>query len=192
MLVLLVACAPVAMMPPPTPFAEGQHFEVGGALTGSAYDTRFSTCGTDFGAPCSGLGLHGYALGRIGPVDLGGLVYAGMAEAAGGGVLVRVSPVDTRRFRLGAQLDGGWIWAALGVPVAVGLSDRVWLYSQPSAGWRTAGVVRVPLGVSIRMPYGYVAHFEAGVGTGHVEGRFRDTVQGVTTGWVAVGSGYRW
>ena len=54
--------------------------------------------------------------------------------AVAAGAAARVQAVELDRFALGAELELGWLWGALLVPMALRLFDETWLYAAPRFG----------------------------------------------------------
>ena len=50
---------------------------------------------------------------------------------------------------LGTQLEWGWIWGGVALPVGFRLIDGVWLYLQPTIRYPAYLMVHLPLGLSI-------------------------------------------
>lgn len=65
--------------------------------------------------------------------------------------MVRPHLIERERLVVGLDAQIGMLWYSLGVPVAARLSDRIWLYTEPSVGGRYTGIVNMPVGVSIEM-----------------------------------------
>lgn len=193
---LLPGCTPIASMPPPTPLAEGARTDLGMAVNAGWQDTNISGCGDNLFVflPCAGAGVSGwYTIEPAPSLSFSVLGYAGIQEFAGGGFMLRLRPVHTRRFSLGLQLDGGWLWGSVGVPIAVGIDDHTWVYTNPSVGPRALTPVRIPVGVSIEGRRGHATHFEFGAGGGAFDDNRQYVLQDVRP-WLyyaAVGVSFR-
>ncbi len=145
----LWACAPAATLRPMTLDVGEHEFGLGAAVTGPTGDG--TGCGTEL-LVCQG-GLNGqlWYQHRFGErFSLGGTIFGGQSSFVGAGVQARFHWVETDRFRFGTDLEGGWLWAAAGLPVSFKLLDAhdLWLYSGPSFGFRSMQPLRVPLGVA--------------------------------------------
>lgn len=161
----LWACAPAASMRAPTPFAEGVANEIGAGATWNQLLVEEATSSNDFVPYRSGLSGQLWYQHQFGEwFSLGGTLFGGQTNFFGGGVQLRGMWVRAPRFRLGTDLEGGWYWGAIGIPVAVGLSDDVWLYSNPSVRLSTHQMVRVPLGVAANLGDHWVLQGEVSYG----------------------------
>ncbi len=102
--------------------------------------------------------------GRLGErVVLGGGLFAGQTGSVGGGLGLRWLAVRRLDHTLGLAVNGGLLWADVGVPMAWRLEGGLWLYTEPSLGLRAAGPVYLPVG--LRLPVGthWAVDVEAGV-----------------------------
>lgn len=164
----LWACAPAAMLRPPVPMPDAQN-ELG---VGGVYNAPIATTEVeDPRATGGGLGLGPagqvwYARHFSDRFSLGGVVFGGLAAGVGGGVQARIMAVTGEKFRLGIDAEGGFLWGAVGVPVGVRLSDRVWAYAAPGVGYRAAQLARLPVGLSIRVGDHVLLTPEVSVGYG--------------------------
>lgn len=119
-------CAPAASFRPPTGPMEDRSLELGGggvAVSPRPYvQERWSGSGQ---------------LWATGPVadwlDLSAVV-AFDDEAALGGGAAQARYVRTDRFAGAVELELGWAWGALALPVAVRLFDETWVYASPRLG----------------------------------------------------------
>jgi hypothetical protein len=67
----------------------------------------------------------------------------------GAGIQTRFHLLDEDKVKLGIDAEGGFLYFALGLPVSVRLADRVWLYTDPSIGYRQVQAGRFPLGLTV-------------------------------------------
>lgn len=130
--VALVACAPIVYLPPPVAMAPGEAL-AGGSLVGGLYKVQD-------GAVQESLQNEGYRYADVmlwagGPlndwVTLGVTANYGK-RFLGAGVSGTLKLVHADRFTLGLQVGGGFLHGMVGVPIGVGLTDRLWLYTTPN------------------------------------------------------------
>ena len=139
---------PLAM----APNGMGTPAEVSVALTGTGPVAEPQEGGCILLGGCEG--LSGQISARFTwreRVDLGGVAFAGNTSGLGAGGYGRFWYVDNSRFRLGGELQAGFAWVAAGVPIAGMVHERVWITANPSIGLRSLSVMRVPMGVAIRL-----------------------------------------
>ncbi|MDP2314212.1 MAG: hypothetical protein Q8P41_15015 [Pseudomonadota bacterium] len=145
----LWACAPAATMRPMTLDLD-QPNEFGLAASGTdRLGTGDRGCSSEIFL-CEG-GFNGqlwYQHRFNERFSFGGTIFGGQTSFVGAGVQARLHWVELDRFRFGTDLEGGFLWAALGLPVSVRLVDDLWLYSNPSVGARFVQSARFPLGVA--------------------------------------------
>lgn len=161
----LWACAPASAFRAATPLGEGIQNELGAGASWNQPLVDTSTSSNElvpYGPGLSGQLWYQHQFSEW--FSLGATLFGGQTNFLGGGVQLRTMPVHTPRFRLGVDLEGGWYWGAVGVPVAVGLSDRVWLYSEPSFRLSTHQVVRMPLGLAWHIDDHFVLEGEVAYG----------------------------
>ncbi len=140
----LWACAPMSTLPVPGSIGENTNEF---ALAGNG------TFSTD---QAPGLAARGYGVSgqlsyqhRFNHLNLGGAIFGGTSNLVGGGVFFGgLFPVGGAN--LGFQISAGWLWAEVGVPVTLPLGDSVWLYTEPSVGYRTR-FLRLPMGAGFRL-----------------------------------------
>lgn len=163
------ACAPPSVVAPMTPMADPRGWDLGGSLsaggsmrTVGVYDSGpGETGGIEYelvderrevaqtyggqvwGVYDAGRVAIGGTLGAAAVLDEGGGVH--------GGVMVRPTLLERDDLMVGLDVQLGWLWGSLGVPISVRATDRVWVYTDPSLGLRYTGLVNVPLGVSIEV-----------------------------------------
>jgi len=138
-----LACAPLATFRNPgAPAPAGHQLEVG--LGGVALGPR-----PYVDEPWRVLGQAWLSKNLSRRVALSTVVAADQeAVAVGGALLWRF--VHEPRWVLGAEIEAGWLWAALAVPVAVRMFGNTWLYAAPrfgNVGHRPT--VGLPAGLSV-------------------------------------------
>lgn len=154
----LWACGPIAVAPPPVPMAEGRTQEIGLAPSfGAAVP-----CAVDF--VCSGPSLAGWYRTRVGKSDLGAFVFAGTPSLVGAGFLFRYRLVEQDRLVAALQLDGGFLYGALGVPIAFSVADHTWIYVTPQVRAQLWSPARIGTGLRWTSPGGLALGVEGGVG----------------------------
>ena len=183
------ACAPPASLPPPVPMAADQSFEIGAAAeTGELFkrsDPAFDE---------QTYGAQAWLQFRTGDPTEAGIVLALSKPGlyAGGGYF-RYRPVHTEHFTLGAQVEGGFLWASLGMPVAVSPMDNLWFYTEPAVGFNQLGLVQIPVGVSYEFAGHGMVDLEFGsfLGGGYVVETNYSSTGGYLPGYVSLGFAYR-
>lgn len=151
-----MGCAPLASFRPPTGMMDDRSIELGAG--GAVLSPRPYAQDSWRGA------------GQVwvsGPVadwlELSG-VMAFDDEAALGGGAAQARYVRTDRFAGSVELELGWAWGAVALPVAVRLFDETWIYASPRLG--TLGdelTPGVPLGVSVHVWDGLMIRAEGQV-----------------------------
>ncbi len=63
-------------------------------------------------------------------------VFAGSSTLVGLGPALRFHLLKDERLDIGVDFQGGWLWASVGLPISVEITDRLWFYTQPSFGLR--------------------------------------------------------
>lgn len=160
-------CAPAAAFRPMTlGLEEPNEFGVGLAYGAMGIHGRDACEGGDLPDSCApGLNGQVWYQHRVSRwYTVGGTAYGGMSTWGGLGLQNRLHWVEGDRFRLGTDLDLGWFWAAVGVPMAYRLGDGFWLYSNPSFGFRAFQPARIPLGAAWMAEDGVWLHGEAAWG----------------------------
>lgn len=139
----LMACgSPVAQLPPPVPLAKGEALGGAGFTLGSYRSDNLNPVerkrspADEYNNPreqYEHISLWGQT-----PVTerltLGGIVATGSAIFAG--PVARFEVVDTSRFALSAQARGGLAFFELGVPLSIGITEDLWIYTVPSVSAR--------------------------------------------------------
>jgi hypothetical protein len=127
----LVACAPVSQMPPPIPNV-GDELSAGGAVVVGAHNVNARTDSADDLRVHANLqGWTSYAVNDR--LNVFGTAFVGTSSYVGIGVGLRLDLLENERFLLGLQASGGAAFGAVGLPVAVKLTDQLTLYTHPSA-----------------------------------------------------------
>lgn len=156
----LWACAPPSVVAPMVPMNQEKGLDLGAALTGGAQLTNPQDWGAgehELGDRYAATAMGGqvWAVQDMGRVDLGGTFGLLVPDANGDsgfhlGAMVRPHLVERENLLVGLDLELGVLWASVGLPVSVRASDRAWIYTDPSVGWRLSGICHVPLGVSVQ------------------------------------------
>ena len=126
----LCACAPASYMPPPVPLAKGEVI-FGGTGTAGASNLNHKTASFSDLTPFEALQVWGGVPITDGLIAYGA-VFHGRGDATGGGVGLRQDLLQTERSQLGVQASVGWLYASLGFPISVELSDPLTLYTRPT------------------------------------------------------------
>ena len=162
----LWACAPAATIRPDLPMRAGQSVGIGvGAAAGLIGRSNCRTVAL-------GSATDGCASGQLWvhfePTDwfqLGVVGFAGDVNGAGAGPYARFRLVTEDNVRMAIDVSGGLAWFAGGLPIALRVSDALWVYTEPSVGMRIFNAGRLPVGLA--MDLGVVRlHAELGLGTG--------------------------
>ncbi|MCB9761037.1 MAG: hypothetical protein H6739_14455 [Alphaproteobacteria bacterium] len=150
---VLWACAPPTAMPPPMPSAEGHTWSGGVAAIGGV---------TGFQEPALGAHLWGHR--RLGErVDLGLTAFGGYPYMFGGGAYTRVGFVMKPNLYVGGQVSAGYLYAYGSVPISYGITDRIWVYTNPAVGVSFIGLAHIPVGVSAGLTEHLNLNVEAGM-----------------------------
>lgn len=177
----LWACAPPSVVAPMVPMGQGEGWNLGGAMTGGVQLTTYDTWDTgdvDVGAPqiVPAFGGQIWAVKERERVDLGATLGVLGSDGEGGphlGMVVRPRLIERENLILGLDLQYGFLWGSIGVPVAVRASERAWIYTEPSVGSRYTGICHVPVGVSYKVTDEARLHAEVEYmmgATGYIEG----------------------
>lgn len=95
------------------------------------------------GAYAPGRGVDGAAWLRHAfgdRLDLGLVGFYGQAQGGGGGGFFARGSAPHGPVRLGLQIEVGWLWYGVGVPVAVQLGEHWWITTQPLFRAGSAGL----------------------------------------------------
>ncbi|HEV8247400.1 MAG TPA: hypothetical protein VGP93_16595 [Polyangiaceae bacterium] len=154
---LAVGCAPLANLRPAGELADNHRsYELGAAAVGLGprpyVEEEWQLTGQVWGT----LALSRWVeLSAIGAFDNSGL-------AAGGAL--RWTPLSLHRVAAGGEVELGFAWAALALPVAVQPLDGVWLYTAPRLGNQGVYLTpAVPLGLSVQTFQGLMVRAEVDV-----------------------------
>lgn len=138
-------CAPAASFRPAAPLLEGQQFEVGAGAVAVSPRPYVQTDEWRGGGQAWGTWAAASWL------ELS-LIAAADPEAALGGVAGRLRLFDADRFASAFDLELGFAWATVSLPIAVRLFDWTWIYATPAVGsWGRDVTVRGALGLSVRV-----------------------------------------
>lgn len=182
----LWACAPPSTLRSITVDLD-QPSEFGGGLTYAAPIGEAGTCGGSL-LGCEGTSAQLWYQRRLGQrVTLGGSLFAGGPAGVGGGLLTRFHLAEAERFRLGTDLDVGFLWAGVALPMAGRVGPDLWLYTAPGAQIANLQQVRLPVGVAYGATESMWLHAEGSVGWSSPSLSFGLPI------WTAGGSvSYRW
>jgi hypothetical protein len=153
---LFAACAPLAELRPANGMMDGKTYEIGNAgvqLGPRPYveEERARIAQVWFSAEASKR------------FDFTG-VAAFDKSAAAVGAAVRLKLLKLDRFAWATELQAGYAFAGLAVPLSVRLIDQTWFYVSPRVG--TLGrdlTVAAPVGLSIRLYDGFILRVETQV-----------------------------
>lgn len=136
------ACAPLGSLRPASAPAAGRGAEVGaGAAVVSPRELVEE--------PVRAAGQL-WALTRAGGRFTLSAIGAFDDDAVALGVAARFDAIDTKRFAGGVELELGYAWAAVSLPVAVRMFGESWAYGAPRFGsWGTQPLLSLPAGVSL-------------------------------------------
>ena len=183
--------------------AKGSGVELGGGATLShaqGADCRIPAdaaldTGTPYTPTCGASSVLLPDLTHWGMVPLSDRWALGWQVAAGagspglaGGVVGRYDLSKRERLLIGPQVELGFAWGALGLPVSAQVGERVWLYAHPSVGYRINGLARVPVGLGVPIGKRLRLDLETGVAGPITSGIYTryDGVTGLRT-WFSVG-----
>jgi len=94
----------------------------------------------------------------------GFLFQAGTSSFLSGGAYKRTTlKHEPGRFYIAHQIEGGWLWAGVSLPMAFSVTDNFWISTQPSLRYTFIGLVQAPLGFHLKMRNGYRLDAEGGV-----------------------------
>lgn len=183
LMLALAACAPAASMPPPIPLAAGDRGAMGvtGSLGGGSALPRVDAAVWTIRPIADGL-------------DAGAMLSVGTVSAISGGGFARLTLLKRPQLHMAAQLEGGWLWASVGLPTAYKLADSYWLTTHPSVGYWLGGTARLPVGFAMEIDEHMLLSAEIGAGVqltagfSSLEGAI---VQPVPFAYGAMSLGYR-
>ncbi len=173
----LIACTPPSAMPPPVPMAANSGVDLGVAGV-TTYGYSFLDYAADLEDDTTRYGDAQAWMVAGRQVQVGVVASLGGSQLVTAGALVRYMFLRNPRYRLGVQVDAGWAWGRVGMPVAAKLGPGFWVWSYPALatppnavlyGSAVEGVNRIPtmqlpVGISFRprqAPWGLV-HLETG------------------------------
>lgn len=152
----LASCAPLASFRPAPGLLEGRDVELGAG--GVAVSPRPFVQEDWRGA--------GQLWGSLAVTDwlmVSGILVADDQAVLGGGA-ARALLLRTDRFAGGVELELGWAWGALALPVAIRLFDESWLYASPRIGTLGDEITPgIPVGLSFRLHEGLFVRAEGQV-----------------------------
>lgn len=153
--IAVLGCAPLASLRPAGGMAESHRsVEVGAGAVAFGPRPYVTETWQPVGQIWGTLGLsRWFELSAVGAFDE-------QAFAAGGAL--RWIPLRSNRVAAGAEVEVGFAWAALALPIAARLSDGFWLYSTPRLG--SVGIhltPGVPVGISADVADGLILRGEA-------------------------------
>jgi hypothetical protein len=94
----------------------------------------------------------------------GFLFQAGTSSFLSGGAYKRTTlKNEPGRFYIAHQIEGGWLWVGVSLPMAFSVTDNFWISTQPSLRYTYIGLVQAPLGFHLKMKNGYRLDAEGGV-----------------------------
>ncbi len=158
------ACAPPATLPAPIPHGKAEGIELGGGLTASGAfsedcrTTQRVELGTELvGEPsCERTlvvlpdAMHWGVVPLNDQWAVGWQLGGGMGTPGlTGGAMGRLDLAKSDRRLIGPQLELGFAWVALGIPMSLQVNDKVWIYTHPSVGLRINGMARAPVGLAL-------------------------------------------
>ncbi|MGZ3419485.1 MAG: hypothetical protein ACXWUG_12005 [Polyangiales bacterium] len=162
LLALACGCAPMAEMRPGNGMMVDRTFEAGGGVVNvrpRPYVTESSsTTGLAWfsGNPSRFVTLTGISTFAYETDNDGNRTF----RATGGGA-VRLNWVRHDRIGFATELQAGWGWGALVLPIAVRLFDQTWIYASPRLGTINRYLsYGTPLGISVRVWDGLMIRLE--------------------------------
>lgn len=157
----LWACAPAAAFRPMTTEIGEHEIGLGGSYVGAHSETPTTGGLSPF------VGFNGqlwYQHRFTERFSFGGSLYAGQTSLIGAGLYARFHLLETDRWRLGADVEGGWLYGGVGMPVSFRLVDELWLYSNPSLAARYGQSARLPIGIAWGVTDAFWLQVEGGWG----------------------------
>jgi hypothetical protein len=140
---LLASCAPLANMRPAGMLVErGRSAEVGAAVVELGPRPYVTETWQNTGQVWAT-----WAASRR--IEVTGIGFFDDKAAAGGGAL-RWTPIRAKPFFGAAEIEAGYAWGAVALPLSVELHERIWIYTAPRLGNMGAyAAPGIPAGVSI-------------------------------------------
>lgn len=138
----LSACGPSMTLPPPIPLGTGDLTQETGGAVATSFRSNRDELNID--------GQLWYMTRANAKRDVGMLVFLGQTSFLGIGGTARQYLLKTDDTALGIDAQLGFFWVALGAPASYQLTDGLWIFTNPSVGYRFAPF-KVPLGVSFQL-----------------------------------------
>ena len=158
-LLTLLGCVPMTAAPPAVPVPTGYSQEFGGALQGGGSIYR------GMSEPLTNLQMW-YRDGKSTADDqeVGAIMQVGMPAAlsAGGYWRGTWSDGDEGLF-VGPQIEGGFLWFGLGLPMAIQVAESHWLTTQPTLRLSMFSMAHIPVGYSWQLAEDLRLDLECGV-----------------------------
>lgn len=147
-------CVPPGDFRPAAPFVDGRTSEIGAGVVASTkrpyVDEPTRAVGQLWGAHRFGERI---SVAGVGAFD---------DRAVALGAAFRVDALRFDRFALAGEVQLGYAWAGLSMPMAVRLFDATWLYAGPRALPRfQEWMLDLPVGLSVRVHEGFALRAEA-------------------------------
>jgi hypothetical protein len=152
----LIGCAPIAEMRPANGMMEGNTYEIGNAVAVLGPRPYVE----ESGARVAQLWFTGEASKHW---SFTAITTFDRSAAAFGGA-ARLSLLRLDRFAWATELQAGYAFGALAIPLAVRLFDQTWLYASPRFGTLGRDLTpSTPVGISIRIFDGFMLRSELAV-----------------------------
>jgi hypothetical protein len=149
----LCACGPIASFRPASGLMPDRHLEVG---AGAARVTARPYVDED---PASAGQV--WVSGDVGERLSLTAISAFDSDALGLGGAARVNMIRFDRFAAGSEVELGYAWAAVSLPLALRVVEQTWIYSGPRLGtWGLDRCFFIPLGVSVHVYEGFILRAE--------------------------------
>lgn len=114
---------------------------------------------------CEGGGVQLWYQHRLGRrVTLGGNLFGAGPSGIGGGLLTRFHLVEAERFRFGTDVDVGFLWAGVSLPLAARVAPDLWVYTAPTVQVSNIQFARFPLGLGFGATESMWLHGEGSLG----------------------------
>lgn len=176
----LWACAPDAFLRPPLS-PQGPDRALGGAAVIS-HSQSISEAPAP--GPESGMGGQFWYQRRWSHVGFG-IDLAWGSEGLAVGSYFRVHLVETPRMSLALDLQGGFAYAGIALPVVLRFGRGVEAYTAPGYLLRRDGALRLPVGVLVEADDALTLIAEGGAGIGTIDGKYDRLSK-----WGALGLGF--
>lgn len=157
-------------MAPPVPFAEGDRNEIG---VGPIVTRSVISGGGMFINEDSGLDGRFWYKHQFGErFDLGFTLFGGVTSYVGAGLDMRYYFMRKDRIRMGLDIQGGWLWATIGMPIGYQIDDQIWFFTNPAIETREIGIINLPAGISVNTSEKIQFVGEGGVRVGGANGGY--------------------